>query len=229
MKNARHAGIGPTMRRQVCGRLVGTRARWAAVLAGCVSTLGALPLACSAPTTAFDGGVDGGAITDALHAVEVHRAVATPCSTSRPPGTPTYFPVEGGCKSDLDCADGGINGRCNGVYSPVATLTTNTCSYDTCFADDACANSACLCREDFPRFGNMPDFCATGGNCRIDSDCPQGQLCSPSAAPGCADPAWYCHTPNDTCHTDSDCTGSSGQFCAFSQGRWMCIGYCLDG
>jgi hypothetical protein len=63
-------------------------------------------------------------------------------------------------------------------------------------------------------------------NCRVDSDCGPGSLCSPTLASGCGGiGGYYCHTPSDECMTDCDCTTSDPSlYCAYdtTRGRWSC-------
>ncbi len=156
-----------------------------------------------------------------------HRPFATPCDGSRPPGN-AYPGLDAGCTKDDDC-DAGVNGRCIGVRLCSIGCEENVCSYDTCLADDACSGNACTCRETFPKAGNTPDTCDLVGNCRVDSDCPNGQFCSPSYVPGCAPPAYYCRTPNDECIADSDCGGF--MTCGYDPAKqhWKCSAACTDG
>jgi hypothetical protein len=168
-----------------------------------------------------------------------HRASASACPTERgavlPNATdcaPDQFTK---CLQDSDCTQGN-NGRCEGRGCGGA------CYYDDCFSDSDCTGSACLCRASAS--DSSPNFCATAGDCRTDSDCGQGGYCSPSLVGYvcvCTSPAfcdgscgpdctcgnscgqgYYCHTKRDTCVDDTDCTG--GGRCAFDlvEKRFSC-------
>ena len=64
----------------------------------------------------------------------------------------------------------------------------------------------------------------------MDSDCPSGELCSPSYLPGCyPGPSYFCRTPQDECIADTDC--KNGGTCAFDTNKnyWACGNACIDG
>jgi hypothetical protein len=67
------------------------------------------------------------------------------------------------------------------------------------------------------------------GNCRVDSDCGANGYCSPTQGnSNCGGLAgFYCHTANDLCVNDSDCTGHGTglQICAYqmASARWECV------
>jgi hypothetical protein len=129
------------------------------------------------------------------------------------------------CSSDSNCTDGGANGRC--IESGGGVLYCS-CTYDTCADDAACpTGSTCACHGS-PYTGSAGNTC-TPGNCRVDADCGGGAgYCSPSYdVNSCGSLAgYYCHTPDDQCVDDSDCTSSTmgPQVCAYSTttARWQC-------
>lgn len=150
---------------------------------------------------------------------ESHREVAMMCDDVREPSLTMADPnqqVGGGeCGSDADCTDGD-NGRCiqgRGQF----------CTYDTCYADSDCGTGVCECGQ-----GVGNNHCVSQGNCQVDTDCSGGQFCSPSL--GSCGPyggvvGYFCHTPEDECVNDSDCTGSSPDaHCSFNEesDRWTC-------
>jgi hypothetical protein len=100
-----------------------------------------------------------------------------------------------------------------------------SCSYDTCADDAACSpNETCACHG--TTYNDGGNTCVTG-NCRVDSDCGVGGYCSPSASTtGCGGgiAGYYCHTVEDQCINDSDCTGGAGEVCAYSAVdlAWTC-------
>jgi hypothetical protein len=184
---------------------------------------------CSSDETTNDAG--DVAIIDAAPRDVVppfHRPVAIDCNPSRPAGDP--FPDVDYCASDNDC-DAGVNGRCIGIVNACIPCNENICDYDTCFADDACAGHACVCRETFPQTGNAPDYCDTSGDCRLDTDCPSG-FCSPSYVSGCGGVTYRCRTSTDECISNADCKDASflRQTCAFDLAKkhWACEAQCID-
>lgn len=193
-------------------------------------TLSALFLLTAACTPATPGG-DGGGAADLRGGGRVpkkHRAVAAPCSMTRPPG-PSAGMGRGTCMADGDCKDiaGGKNGRC------VPTRAGFTCSYDTCFDDSACGGKVCLCRDPAATVASAEAHqCLSQGDCRTDGDCGAGGYCSPSFST-CGSytgvVSYYCHTAKDGCIDDEDCQGADGGpggpgYCMFSpmEARWIC-------
>lgn len=175
---------------------------------------------------------DGGVTTDRgtrclAHAPAVHRTTGASCDHVRPPGT---SPDPGGgppaeCFTDADCAMD-ASGRCNGNGHDGWR-----CTYDACFADLDCTDldvfGVCECQGGFRTDANA----CLPGNCRTDADCATG-FCSPTLG-SCGDytstVGWYCHTCEDTCVDDTDCSradaGAFGRpYCAFDalSGRWGC-------
>lgn len=153
------------------------------------------------------------------HAVDVHRAEATECDHSRPPGTTPTAGPPAGCTTDAECTEG-INGRCTGNGHDGWN-----CSYDACFLDSECAGGGVCSCDGESRSGS--NVCATG-NCQTDSDCSVG-YCSPtlgSCGHYTGPVGWYCHTCEDTCLNDSDCVSASGAsgYCAFDPllAHWAC-------
>lgn len=156
-----------------------------------------------------------------------HRAEAAVCPEQRSAGSGpqgscgTDSPP--GCLSDADCT-AGTNGRCLPDWRFPCLAS---CSYDTCFSDSDCAdNQPCQCRDSAS--STDPNVCASGGNCRVDTDCGPGGYCSPGSSSQClcnrpCSGEYFCHTPNDTCLEDSDC-GSQGN-CIYDvvTKRWVCV------
>jgi hypothetical protein len=152
----------------------------------------------------------------------VHRASASACTQSRPPGTANSSCHFESCTADDQC-EGGASGRCDCVFtSGGVDAGYNACTYNQCSTDSDCVQGGpCLCQN--------PTVCP-GGNCATDSDCGSGGYCSPSHLLGAG--AWsssgfYCHTMGDECFNDSDCApsvdGAAG-YCAFasSMSSWVC-------
>lgn len=180
-----------------------------------------------------------------------HRAAGSTCPDQRGPGSVLVDNCDNSavgngmyvlCVQDSDCSDG-MNGRCLGNGS-VACVTG--CSYDACFSDSDCpGNQPCECRHSASSTGT--NSCVSGGNCRIDAECGSDGFCSPSLVgdnpchcynaascgpDGCADSCghgYFCHTAQDSCLDDSDCSGAIG--CNYDQldKRWTCnVLACLD-
>ena len=148
-----------------------------------------------------------------------HRAEATACVVTSP-GAPMA------CTMDSDCAGPGlpVGGRC------VTKNGASACNWDQCLTDADCkATEVCSCAG--TSFGwarsAIGNLCLAA-NCHADADCGTPGYCSPSAG-ACGNfygaQGWYCHTPKDDCHDDSDCVsaGRAGS-CAYdsASGRWGC-------
>jgi len=150
---------------------------------------------------------------------KVHRAKATACPKSGAevdahkkmaptPGTP--------CSSDADCKDE-KNGRC---------AAGGTCAYDECYVDGDCEKDRiCVCRQE----GKYGYRCLRAGNCRVDSDCGQGEFCSPSFDNVCGPYhgviGYFCHTSKDECRDDDECKKDfSFGYCGYQPevGHWAC-------
>lgn len=162
------------------------------------------------------GGTDGGACT--LPVAEQHRASASACPMDRPMTTPDPTAM-GDCATDADCTEG-VNGRC------VSHRGYAFCSYDTCFADDAC-EGPCLCRGEGGGVGSGGANRCVSGNCQTDADCGPGNFCSPTLG-DCGlyggTVGYYCHTCDDECTNDSECTEMGAGYCAYSPtvAHWIC-------
>ncbi len=128
------------------------------------------------------------------------------------------------CSKDADCADAGVNGRCeNDMGGPAGCF----CTSDTCADDSECpSGQTCACHG-APYTGGEGNHCVPG-NCRVDSDCGAGGWCSPSYDPtNCGQlGGYYCRTAKDQCTNDSDCSNSSQgpELCGYdtSAGYWRC-------
>ncbi len=163
-----------------------------------------------------------------------HRPGAIACPTTRPAGlnadggaSDAGFP--GGCTVDSQCTSG-KNGRC----LPPNRGGPHICSYDACFVDDDCgAGKLCTCGDTLAN-GSDGTPMRTGsvclpGNCRTDGDCGAGGYCSPTFDTSCGPydgvQGYYCHTPNDACTNDDQCTdGGRAGYCAWQPalGKWAC-------
>jgi hypothetical protein len=180
-----------------------------------------------------DAGPDATEGADVLLAPDVpqrvpreHRPTAVACPRERGTQMGAGPMCEGffcQCTTDADCRSG-LNGRC--VLELATSGATRLCSYDGCFDDADCPDrQVCACRAS----GASADAnrCVVDGGCRVDADCGPGGACSPSYGQLCSF-GYFCHTPNDACVNDADCTAST---CAFdpAQKRWRCqIDLCPD-
>ena len=181
-----------------------------------------------------------------------HRQAASSCPRQRGPGISMVGSACAGgslvtCAKDADCTKG-MDGRCLQGGGPACSYG---CTYDDCFDDADCTgNAPCACRaSDTDTTANA---CATQSNCRVDSDCGLDGHCSPSLVlkacscasevfckpgsgqctvngvevpcecPGDCGHGYFCHTPDDSCVDDSDCT--VGNTCAFDRAskKWLC-------
>lgn len=106
--------------------------------------------------------------------------------------------------------------------------SSETCSNDHpsdfCFDDSDCRTGGpCVCAGSEAR--NRWNVCLDG-NCQTDADCGDDGRCSPTLS-DCGDYGgiigYYCHTPQDTCVNDSDCSESAG-YCMYRPelGHWQC-------
>jgi hypothetical protein len=125
------------------------------------------------------------------------------------------------CIRDEDCSSG-ENGRCE-------QRRGLRCTYDQCFADSDCNRGGpCACEG---RVGSDSNACLSG-NCRTDAECGSG-YCSPSFG-DCGGYSgvigYYCHTPEDTCVDDTDCSESGAGYCMYRPevAHWACgYGSCV--
>jgi hypothetical protein len=178
--------------------------------------------ACEARTQ-LKSAVDGSAITDGVDgATDVvngcgkvrvpqrHRAAGSTCPGQRGPGLSgleSQCSPDGGppinCWQDSDCT-AGTNGRCLGTGRMTCM---STCSYDQCASDSDCPNNEpCECRTSESSYA--ANACATGGNCRVDSDCGPCGYCSPSQVDQ------FCFCPSSALCPD----GGGGCYVATSSG-----------
>ncbi|MHB8417556.1 MAG: hypothetical protein ACYDCL_05745 [Myxococcales bacterium] len=157
-----------------------------------------------------------------------HRPNDAQCSTPAGPGScgcsdgGSCSGAEFQCTGDSSCTQG-VNGRCDG-NGPIAGCS---CNYDQCSGDGDCpSNETCACHGSPYKFGG--NACIPG-NCRVDSDCGDGGYRSPS--PDFSVVGYFCHTPQDACSNDGDCTPeNSGPSCegsprcsySSSAGHWQC-------
>jgi hypothetical protein len=207
-------------------------------LGGCRSTL---PL--TTPDTGTNTPTDGsGAFSDAgkpdarMGPPLSHRLQSTVCDTpdssivtsdatvSQDAGRyPTN--ADGGelsCNEDSECpaCSNGQMDRCLGPLGGV-------CTCDLCNTDENCgATGVCSCNGQSFGFSrsNVGNICVPS-NCRVDVDCGPGGFCSPTVDFSCGSfyglAGYYCHTANDQCTNDSDCTQGD---CRYSPqtGYWVC-------
>jgi hypothetical protein len=137
-----------------------------------------------------------------------HRSAPLACEASRP-----CTPIRpAACRAHSQCSEA-ENGRCD--------YNGGECTYDECFADEDCQqNALCDCAG-----GPDANHRCLPVECRSDEDCEDGLWCSPSSPLECPQPVvgYYCHTAEDECLVDSDCSGPSS-YCAFAPDirAWVC-------
>ncbi len=161
------------------------------------------------------GGRTGTVVSSRVPAL--HRPAALSCAGVHPTSDPAGV-MFGDCKKHADCT-AGTNGRC---VSGIGYMGNSfRCIYDQCATDDGCdPGKVCYCTA------NEAARCLSVGNCRIDADCGSHGHCSPSNGWDCGGyhtiDSYYCHTPQDTCIDNSDCTGMD--YCNYDpvDGRWEC-------
>jgi hypothetical protein len=174
-----------------------------------------------------------------------HRQAGVACPQERAPGSVfvnTCSSVFAGqCTQDTDCT-AGMNGRC---LPNMRLSCAGQCDYDTCFGDSDCpASQPCACRQSAS--DSAANSCLNGSNCRIDADCGPCGFCSPTPISLCVctsqafcnppDPhascgdscghGYFCHTPQDTCLEDSDCTGHDTCNFDLPSQTWACT-WCM--
>jgi hypothetical protein len=170
------------------------------------------------------GAADAGAAGDACDPrIPInHRTAGSDCPAARGPGWTSAgaCPPDGGfltCLDDSKCTQG-TNGRCFG--GPFAC--SSSCTYDTCASDSDCpASEPCACRASAS--DSTPNACATGSNCRVDTDCGPCGFCSPSLVNN------YCQCMSpDFCEPDSgSCSECDANGC--TQVSCTCGGNCGHG
>ena len=123
------------------------------------------------------------------------------------------------CTTSAECTELGITGTCE----------SSLCNFDQCTSDAQCTNAVCSCQGDTRAYaGSSYGNTCIPGNCRTDADCGSGGYCSPTVSASCGSfygtQGWYCHTCDDTCADDSDCTAQGTGYCAYdpSVGHWAC-------
>lgn len=191
---------------------------------GAVASTGAGNGAGATPNAqAGAGGTAAGGACGTAPTPKDHRAAAQACPSERGniPLDVTACTDRAGitCARDADCT-AGKNGRC--FYNGGKCLTV--CTYDQCLTDSDCPAGPCVCRSS----GTDPSAngCLSNAQCRTDADCPNCEYCSPSYISNAADcspgfSTYACHTANDECTDQSDC---SGLVCGYDAGaaRWGC-------
>ncbi|MFT6397600.1 MAG: hypothetical protein ACJAYU_002354 [Bradymonadia bacterium] len=170
--------------------------------------------------TGEDTSVDVEEDTTVIPTPDNHRAEPEICDETRPATEFLPGPDDGGdwpCNQDADCTEGN-NGRCSAM-----PRFGWDCTYDDCFDDAGCGETVCGCGADW---GSDANSCYSG-DCQVDSDCGDNGFCSPSFD-SCGYYAgvvsYFCHTEEDECLNDSDCSAESEGYCMFNSSgdRWVC-------
>jgi hypothetical protein len=156
-----------------------------------------------------------------------HRASAVACDDVRPSGpvVPDGSGPQIKCTTHEECTNG-KNGRCIGN-----SHDGWACTYDGCQTDSECgATGICACEGGFRSDHNV----CLSGDCRVDADCaPANAACGSAGfcAPTLGDcghygktAGYFCHTPDDECTDDTDCSDGGSAYCAYEQsvGHWKC-------
>jgi hypothetical protein len=190
----------------------GTGGKGGAIASGGVTSLGGVR------GTGGAGGFRAGTVVSP-RVPTAHRPEVASCVGVNAPPEPSNA-TYGTCKKHADCTQG-KNGRC--IHGIGNGYNNYYCVYDSCGTDADCdAGKVCFCSP------NDAARCLSVGNCRTDADCGGGSYsyCSPSTGMDCAGyhtiDSYHCHTPQDTCLDNSDCTGTD--YCNFDpyDGRWKC-------
>jgi hypothetical protein len=118
-----------------------------------------------------------------------------------------------------------------GVTPVQGKCEDSTCDYNQCTTDTDCGGSTpvCSCQGQTHGYaGSSVGSVCIPGNCNTDADCGAGGFCSPTVSPECGafygTQGWYCHTCQDTCINDGDCTQQGTGYCAYDPavGHWAC-------
>jgi hypothetical protein len=176
----------------------------------------------------------------------VALAVAIGACSGRSPGitgTDAGTDAGNGSGNDAGADSGGPGSTClddwdapRGGSGCVIREPTNHRPAD-CVPPDTGAGGACLvdanCADGPQGKPGTVCNCATSsctvqpGSCRVDADCGAGGFCSPTWTSGedVEVVAYECHTCEDQCIDDTDCTGMyPGGYCIYNQcvGYWTC-------
>lgn len=126
----------------------------------------------------------------------------------------------GACRVDADC--GGGNNRC--IYYIGECLCQTFCETDS----DCGEGEACICRGVVPstRPGGAQTLSGWSAcratECWSDMDC-DGFGCGMRINDCGPAEGFACRTPDDTCHTDSECARGESCIYAREEGRWICL------
>jgi hypothetical protein len=156
-----------------------------------------------------------------------HRPNDAQCLAAAPAGDCAIHGPVGQCSSDAACT-AGTDGRC--IESNGGAVSCS-CTYDTCMQDTDCpTGETCACHGS-PYTNGDGNTCIKSG-CRVDADCGTNGYCSPAYdTSSCGSLlGYFCHTPEDQCVNDSDCTdGGLAQKCTYSSSAlyWKCMTYGL--
>jgi hypothetical protein len=150
-------------------------------------------------------------------------------ATQNPEGAP-----DGDVTNDASGDAGPARCAASGKAAPVRRDDPSTCAAttgapgltDQCTTDDQCAGgTACGCASDF--FGNaLHTNTCVDAQCRVDSDCGVGNVCSPSFSGHCGSlTGYFCHSSADECLASGDCCADPARpTCQYSTqlGHWAC-------
>lgn len=141
----------------------------------------------------------------------------------------TDQPLESGCGTDADCAEG----LCQPEFS--VGSPTCSCAPTACQSDAECGeDEACSCAVALPRATVLPTpTCGTGRDnecasrclpaaCRVDGDCAAGERCA-AHYDGCGNRLGFACWGADTaeCGTPADCPAMNTT-CMFNGEAWRC-------
>jgi len=164
------------------------------------------------PAQASGGAAGSPAACHSPLSTPVGRPQSTACPATSLGGV---LPNSVSCNTASDCADAGLDSQC----------LNHQCGLDQCLTDSDCAaGTACQCSNTFRGNARSGNACVPTG-CRVDADCGPGGACSPDTSGRCGSVSgFHCHTAADTCHSDSDCCGTTPK-CAYQAevGDWECI------
>ena len=203
-------------------------------------TGGGVPMGAGTGGTGGSAGTSvgtGGTISQAGAAGSGGR-VSCGDACSVPPGRPVamacpatdvsrFGPVAGGAGGASDGASCTVDADCTGIDPQLLSThcLNGQCGPDQCLTDSDCpTGQACGCASQFGGNAVHTNRCVAS-NCRVDKDCGQNGVCSAIDTGYCGSfDGFYCHMPDDQCHTDVDCTNMIAPRCTYIPmlGHWAC-------
>jgi hypothetical protein len=201
-------------------------------MSGKAATAGAAPGGAGNTGKSGTGGTAGRTTCGSDCSVPTGRPESVACPATSVTGLPVNADTagaggahDGTCTVDADCPtiiDSGAHLNSTGPF--VGRCLHGQCGFDQCLTDSDCpSGKMCACSTQFHSNGGHANYCIDA-NCRVDSDCGENGVCSVTIG-YCGGPSgYYCHMPEDQCHTDVDCPDTTASACSYQPtlGYWAC-------